>query len=257
MAKDWQIKKRRPVRRKNIAPLLKDLEEALGIDLAVDGAFLEMADYGPWKMVLVDRVPLAVELMSPDDERVVFLTLRGFLSYPCEKRFVEVDHLIDLDTQCLSSFRDSTYDFVIMNHVIEHIANPIRVIEDAFRILCPSGKVVLGVPDKRFNYDSARDLTSFDHLWREYQDQVTAVEDDHYLDFLRAVHPATLALPEKIKIHLDHARDRREHAHVWDSSSFKKFFVECLNRLEINANCIYEHTGNENGFEYFAMWGKA
>ena len=92
MAKDWQIKKRRPVRRKHIAPLLKDLEDALGIDLAVDGAFLEMADYGPWKMVLVDRVPLAVELMSPDDERVVFLTLRGFLSHPCEKRFVEVDH---------------------------------------------------------------------------------------------------------------------------------------------------------------------
>ena len=91
MAKDWQIKKRRPVRRKHIAPLLKDLEEALGIDLAVDGAFLEMADYGPWKMVLVDRIPLAVELMSPDEERVVFLTLRGFLTHPCEKRFVEVD----------------------------------------------------------------------------------------------------------------------------------------------------------------------
>ena len=60
LAKDWQIKKRRPVRRKHIAPLLKDLEDALCIDLAVDGAFLEMADYGPWKMVLVDRVPLAV-----------------------------------------------------------------------------------------------------------------------------------------------------------------------------------------------------
>jgi len=92
MAKDWQIKKRRPVRRKHIAPLLKDLEAALGIDLAVDGAFLEMADYGPWKMVLVDRVPLAVELQNPEGERVVFLTLRGFLSYPCENRYVEVDH---------------------------------------------------------------------------------------------------------------------------------------------------------------------
>lgn len=92
MPRDWQIKKRRPVRRKHIAPLLKDLEEALGIDLAVDGAFLEMANYGPWKMVLVDRVPLAVELMSPDEERVVFLTLRGFLSHPCERRFVDVDH---------------------------------------------------------------------------------------------------------------------------------------------------------------------
>ena len=50
MAKDWQIKKRRPVRRKNIAPLLKDLESALGIDLAVDGAFLEMeiTGLGKW-----------------------------------------------------------------------------------------------------------------------------------------------------------------------------------------------------------------
>ena len=50
-----------------------------------------MADYGPWKMVLVDRVPLAVELMSPDDERVVFLTLQDSFP-PMRKRFVEVDH---------------------------------------------------------------------------------------------------------------------------------------------------------------------
>ena len=92
MAKDWQIKKRRPVRRKNIAPLLKELETCLGIDLAVDGAFLEMANYGPWKMVLVDRVALAVELNDSDGNRVVFLTLRGFLSYPCEQRYVDIDH---------------------------------------------------------------------------------------------------------------------------------------------------------------------
>ena len=48
MAKEFQVKKRRPVRRKHIAPLLKELEEGLNIDLAVDGAFLEMANYGPW-----------------------------------------------------------------------------------------------------------------------------------------------------------------------------------------------------------------
>ena len=47
MAKDWQIKKRRPVRRKNIAPLLIDCEEALVIDFSVDGAFLEMSYFGP------------------------------------------------------------------------------------------------------------------------------------------------------------------------------------------------------------------
>ena len=56
MSKDWSIRKRRPVRRKNIAPLLKELEKALKIDLSVDGAFLEMAEYGPWKMVFVDKL---------------------------------------------------------------------------------------------------------------------------------------------------------------------------------------------------------
>ena len=45
MSKDWSIRKRRPVRRKHIAPLLKALEQSLGIDLSVDGAFLEMAKW--------------------------------------------------------------------------------------------------------------------------------------------------------------------------------------------------------------------
>jgi len=92
VAKDWQIKKRRPIRRKNIAPLLKDLESVLNIDLNVDGAFLEMAEYGPWQLVLVDRVPLAIELKNPEGKREVFLTLRGFMDYPSENRYVDVDH---------------------------------------------------------------------------------------------------------------------------------------------------------------------
>ena len=92
VAKDWQIKKRRPIRRKNIAPLLKDLENVLNIDLNVDGAFLEMAEYGPWQLVLVDRVPLAIELKNSDGERKVFLTLRGFMDYPSDNRYVDVDH---------------------------------------------------------------------------------------------------------------------------------------------------------------------
>ena len=72
--------KRRPVRRKHIAPLLKDLEVALGIDLSVDGHSLKWPIIRPWKMVLVDRIPLAVELENQDGVRVVFLTLR--VSFP-------------------------------------------------------------------------------------------------------------------------------------------------------------------------------
>ena len=31
------------------------VKKALKIDLSVDGAFLEMAEYGPWKMVLLTK----------------------------------------------------------------------------------------------------------------------------------------------------------------------------------------------------------
>ena len=92
MANEWSVRKRRPVRRKHIAPLLKRLEVDLAIDLNVDGAFLEMAEYGPWSMVFVDRTPLVFELVDEDDERRVFLTLRGFLEHMNAMKWVEVDH---------------------------------------------------------------------------------------------------------------------------------------------------------------------
>ena len=92
MANEWSIRKRRPVRRKNIAPLLKRLEADVAIDLNVDGAFLEMAEYGPWTMVFVDRTPLVIELFDEEEERCVFLTLRGFLEHTEALKWVEVDH---------------------------------------------------------------------------------------------------------------------------------------------------------------------
>ena len=92
MANEWSIRKRRPVRRKHIAPLLKQLETDLEIDLNVDGAFLEMATYGPWTMVFVDRTPIVIEVLDDDGNRCVFLTLRGFLQHTDSRKWVEVDH---------------------------------------------------------------------------------------------------------------------------------------------------------------------
>lgn len=92
MTRDWSMKKRRPVRRKKVAPLLATLEQALSIDLQVDGAFLEMAEYGPWSMVLVNKIAKAIEVTNEENERFVFLTLRGFLEHDDAAKWVEVDH---------------------------------------------------------------------------------------------------------------------------------------------------------------------
>ncbi len=171
--------------------------------------------------------------------------------------FVDVDHVCDLDTEGLSIFADNVFDFVILNHVIEHIANPIRIIEELFRITKEGGTIVLSAPDRNYTFDKNRSLTSFDHLLGEYHGNVTEVADEHYLDFLRAVHPEVLgAGPGDLKKRLDRVRERREHAHVWDSTTFKEFLVACLDMLGLNATCLYESSGEDNHSECFSAWRK-
>src|SRR5690349_14168158 len=65
---------------------------------------------------------------------------------------VEIDKLIDLDKSGLLGF---------MNHVIEHVANPIKVLEEMFRVVKSGGYVVITAPDKDYSIDRPRSLTNF------------------------------------------------------------------------------------------------
>lgn len=170
---------------------------------------------------------------------------------------VKVDFICDLDTQGLTVFSTEQFDFVIFNHVIEHIANPIKIISELFRILKSQGHLVISAPDKNFTYDKNRNLTPFSHLVAEYQNKVIEVTDDHYLDFLRAVYPQ-LFNPEakEIQTWLAQVKQRREHAHVWDSPAFAEFMLNSLELLNIKATCVFKHLGKKNKFEYFSVWQK-
>tara|TARA_B100001248_G_scaffold255657_1_gene235678 strand:- start:4858 stop:5589 length:732 start_codon:yes stop_codon:yes gene_type:complete len=44
------------------------------------------------------------------------------------------------------SLEDQSYDFVICNHVLEHVSNDIKAIEEIYRILKKGGRAVIQVP---------------------------------------------------------------------------------------------------------------
>jgi len=144
-------------------------------------------------------------------------TEQAYARFPEIKDFplTPVTHLLDLDENGLARLPAHSADFLIMNHVLEHVANPIQILQDACRLIKPDGHLVLAIPDKNYSTDKARALTGVGHLIREYRDKTTVVSDEHYRDFLMAAHPeATSFSPEQWAGTIAQVRRRREHAHV-------------------------------------------
>jgi len=171
------------------------------------------------------------------------------------ERFVDVSFIGDLDNDGLGQFGDGAFDFVVANHVLEHVANPVKAIREVFRICRSGGTVIISIPDKDYTFDRGRELTSWGHLWSDYVNDVRRSSDDHYEGFLRSAAPHVFdEPPENLKVHVQIARNRREHAHVWNSETFEQFLQECFARLGIAAELRYKSAASENRIEYFSVW---
>ena len=95
------------------------------------------------------------------------------------------------DASDLSVIPDGTYDFVLASHVFEHLANPLRTLEECKRVLVPEGALLIIVPDRRATFDRKRPFTSFDHLKADFQAN-TSQDDFTHLDEILASHDLEL-----------------------------------------------------------------
>lgn len=181
---------------------------------------------------------------------------RLFPEIPSEK-LVHVDYLGDLDRGGLAQFGNGSFDFVIANHVLEHVSNPIGAVRELFRIVKSDGCVLIAIPDKEYTFDRGRAPTPYAHLWQDYLNGTTESDDAHYEDFLRSAAPHIFSEPpENVRHHIARARERREHAHVWTSQTFREFLEETYARLQIPAELLFESRAIENQIEYSSVWRK-
>jgi SAM-dependent methyltransferase len=59
---------------------------------------------------------------------------------------------------CDLPFKDHSFDFIICNHVLEHIPNDTKAMQELYRVLAPSGTAIVQVP-----YDTKREITFEDN----------------------------------------------------------------------------------------------
>ena len=98
------------------------------------------------------------------------------------------------DATDLASIGDSTYDFLLASHILEHVANPLRALEEFRRILKPDGSLLVLVPNRAHTFDHRRPLTTFAHLQQDYAAQQDEGDLTH-LDEILALHDLTMDLP--------------------------------------------------------------
>jgi len=69
-----------------------------------------------------------------------------------------MDFLTDLHRQL--PIKDASFDVLIMSHLLEHISEPLGLLEESYRLLRPKGKLILTIPF--LSKSIKRHMTSFD-----------------------------------------------------------------------------------------------
>jgi predicted SAM-dependent methyltransferase len=83
-------------------------------------------------------------------------------------RIEEVDYVSDGRSILETIGKKGRYDFIFASHVIEHVTDIVRFIQDCEALLKPDGKLVLAVPDKRFCFDALRPLSTVGQALQAY-----------------------------------------------------------------------------------------
>jgi predicted SAM-dependent methyltransferase len=197
-------------------------EEAFRTREAIAAAFLNGngIEIGAAHQPLV--VPASVRVKHVD--RLPAPELRKHYPDMIHAVFAPVD-IID-DGETLTSFEDSSQDFIIANHFIEHCQNPIRTFQNFFRVLKPDGIAFVAVPDKRFTFDADRPSTTIDHVRRDFLEGPEWSEQQHLEEWSRIVNKRGTD-DQLVQQEVQHLMNigYRIHYHAWAAKDLQELLV--------------------------------
>lgn len=139
----------------------------------------------------------------------------------------------------LSAFGDGSLDFVIANHLLEHLEYPIRGLLEFQRVLRPGGLLYLALPDKRQTFDRSRAVTTVEHLLNEHRTgSAERNRRAHYLDW--AINVDGRPAGPEAQAHADRLMEAGYsiHFHVWHPDSFLDFLVAARSEAGIELELL-------------------
>ena len=143
------------------------------------------------------------------------------------------------DAVNLSGIPDESYDFYISSNNLEHVANPVKAMREAIRVVKNGGIIEIVVPEKTYNFDHNRKSVNFAHL---LEDEKNAVGEDDvsHLEEILELHDLSMDLAagtreEFVRRSEDNINNRCLHQHVFDEKVLQELFLY-LNLSDIHTS---------------------
>lgn len=166
-------------------------------------------------------------------DRMSVLDLKS--EYPELRDFKLVDPDVIDNGEILDLIEETSQDFIIANHFIEHCEDPIQTIKNFTKKIKPGGVLYLAVPDKRFTFDKDRLTTEFQHLLNDHNRGVHISRKEHYLEWVACFHKGE-DLDQKADELM--ARSYSIHFHVWTDEEFLKFLNLMIDNYKVPIKVI-------------------
>jgi SAM-dependent methyltransferase len=165
-------------------------------------------------------------------------------SFP-DLAFVRAPDIVS-DLESMRGIADASIDFVIANHVMEHVEDPLRALKSMSRVLTPGGIAFLALPDKRFTFDRDRGITPLEHLIRDHAEGPDWSLADHYEEWVRCVDGLSGA-EHRNKYQQMLAKRANIHFHVWDYTAMMEMFAYATRLPEMGLEVEFSMLNNIEG----------
>ncbi len=125
------------------------------------------------------------------------------------------------DGSKLDHIPDGKYDFILSCHSIEHIANPIKALNEWKRVIRKDGTLLLIVPHKDNTFDHNRPVTTLDHLIQDFKNNTEENDNTHFEEVI-SLHDISMDAginnKEDLKLRTaDNFNNRCVHQHVFNT----------------------------------------
>lgn len=138
---------------------------------------------------------------------------------------------------------DGTFDFVVSEHVLEHLGNPLKALREWGRVLKPGGKLFLFLPHRGRTFDRDRPRTPLSHLLEDEAKNTLDTDVTHRPEWKSLVVDRGLAPHYQDVPTEKHSELGLIHHHVWvtedaveflERVGFRPIFTEdvCPDRLD-------------------------